>query len=82
MSKIVNGVKVGGCWPGTNGDGANIDQVQKLMTTPVDGTKTLSDIGAGWAIWNLSRDYGCTSGRTTTPAKNSDGCHFSNMYDL
>ncbi len=72
MSQIVNGVKVGGCFPGTNGDGANIEQVSKLMTTPVDGQKTLSDIGAGWVIWNLSRDYGCTNGRTTTYATNND----------
>lgn len=66
--RIVNGVKVGGCWPGTNGDGGTADQVRALMTTAVNNTKTLTDVGAGWIIWNLSRDYGCTGGRTTTPA--------------
>jgi hypothetical protein len=64
INKIVNGVKVGGCWPITNGDGANIDSVKNLLTTKIEGNKTLSDIGAGWVIWNLSRDYGCKYGRT------------------
>lgn len=64
LHKIVNGVKVGGCWPGTNGDGTNTETLKTLLTTKIDGNKTLSDIGAGWAIWNLSRDYGCKYGRT------------------
>jgi len=70
MSKILNGVKVGGCWPGTNGDGTNVDQIKTLLTTKVDGNKTLTEIGAGWCIWNLSRDAGCFGGRGKTPSIN------------
>jgi len=71
MNRIINGVKSGGCWPGTNGDGTNVDTFKTLMTAKVDGDKTLSDIGAGWSIWNLCRDFGCTYGRSSTPANSS-----------
>ena len=50
--------------PGSNGDGANVEQIQKLMTTTVNGSQTLIDICGGWSLWNISRDYGCKYGRS------------------
>jgi len=72
ISRIVNGIKAGGCWPGSNGDGTDLQHFETLLTTKIDGNQTLTDVSAGWSIWNLSRDFGCAYGRTTTPAKNPD----------
>jgi hypothetical protein len=65
INKIVNGVKVGGCWPGTNGDGTNTETLEKLLTVKINDSDTLSDLSAGWIIWNLSRDFGCKYGRSS-----------------
>lgn len=81
ISRIVLGVKAGGCMPGSNGDGANIEQIQKLITTRVKDTQTLTDICGGWSLWNISRDYGCKYGRTQTLVNGSNTCYTCNSGD-
>ena len=81
INRIVIGVKAGGCVPGSGGDGANVEQIQKLMTTTVKGSQTLTDICGGWSLWNISRDYGCKYGRSKKLVDGSSTCYTCNSGD-
>jgi hypothetical protein len=73
MNRIVIGVKAGGCWSGSDGDGTDYEHLIKILTQKVEGTKTLVDVSGGMVLWNLGRDYGCRLGRGQDFAPVTDG---------